>query len=343
MRFSDVTTVRVGGTPASSTEACSVDELVSAVRERDSTRQPVLIVGGGSNLVVADGDLDIHAILVRSQGITETDSSECAGSTIRVEAGHSWDDLVRETVQRGLVGLEPLSGIPGSVGATPMQNVGAYGADISQHIAQVRTWDRHTRQIRTYTAAECGFGYRTSLFKTSVMNDGQHRFVILDVTFQLRHGDLSAPIAYGELATSLGIDVGERAPALQVREKVLELRARKGMVLDELDHDTWSTGSFFQNPVVPTESVPDGAPTYPVDDPSKSKTSSAWLIENAGFAKGYGSGAVTLSTKHTLAITNRGQARAKDIIDLAREIRNGVYSTYGIDLVPEPILVGCAL
>jgi UDP-N-acetylmuramate dehydrogenase len=254
-----------------------------------------------------------------------------------VAAGEPWDDLVALAVEKGWAGVEALSGIPGSVGATPIQNVGAYGQEVSQTIATVRVWDRKLRGVRTFAAADCGFGYRTSRFKR---DPGRH--VVLDVTFQLPLGTYGAPLAYAELARTLNLEVGQRALIESVREGVLALRSRKGMVLDPADHDTWSAGSFFTNPVVAPDAVPDGAPAWPQPDGAV-KTSAAWLIEHAGFGKGYGNDSVSLSTKHTLALTNRGSATTDDLLALARELRDGVREKFGITLVNEPVLVGCEL
>ena len=201
----------------------------------------------------------------------------------------------------------------------------------------MRVWDRRLRGVRTFAAADCGFGYRTSRFKA---DPGRH--VVLSVTFQFRQGDLGAPIGYAELARTLGVELGQRAPLADVRRAVLELRRGKGMVLDPDDHDTWSAGSFFTNPVVPADAVPEGAPAWPQPDGSV-KTSAAWLIEHAGFAKGHGSERAALSGKHTLALTNRGGATTADLLRLALEVRDGVELAYGIRLVNEPVLVGCSL
>jgi UDP-N-acetylmuramate dehydrogenase len=264
----------------------------------------------------------------------------CSGAVVTVAAGESWDALVGYTVDRGWSGLEALSGIPGLVGGTPIQNVGAYGAEVSETISMVRTLDRTTGLLRTLFPVECGFGYRTSRFKAE---PGRH--VVLSVTFQLRLGSLSAPVRYPELARALGVEVGARGQATDVRASVLALRAAKGMVLAEDDHDTWSAGSFFTNPVLD----PATAATLPADAPrfaqgdGMTKTSAAWLIDHAGFGKGYGVGDARLSTKHTLALTNRGSATAGDLLALAREVRRGVQQRFGILLTPEPVLVGCAL
>jgi UDP-N-acetylmuramate dehydrogenase len=243
-------------------------------------------------------------------------------------------------VERGWIGVEALSGIPGSVGATPVQNVGAYGQEVAETIASVRCWDRTEGVVRTVAAADCGFGYRTSRFKRD-----PERFVVLEVTFQLRLGDLGAPVGYAELARSLGVEPGGRAPSAQVRETVLGLRRGKGMVLDPADHDTWSAGSFFTNPVLPADQaarLPDAAPRWSLPDGGV-KTSAAWLIERSGFAKGHGNERVRLSTKHTLALTNRGGASTADLLALAAEVQAGVAREFGIWLENEPVLVGCAL
>ncbi|MCW2758471.1 MAG: murB, partial [Nocardioidaceae bacterium] len=259
------------------------------------------------------------------------------GASVTVAAGESWDTFVATAVARGWVGVEALSGIPGSVGGTPIQNVGAYGQEVADTVARVRTWDRVDRTLRTYAAADCGFGYRTSRFK----QDPQ-RHVVLDVTFQLPLGDLGAPVRYAELARTLGVEEGGRAPLADVRAAVLALRAGKGMVLDEADHDTWSAGSFFTNPVLAASDVPAGAPTWAQPD-GRVKTSAAWLIEHAGFARGHARGRVALSDKHTLALTNRGGATTAELLALAVEIRDGVELEFGVRLVPEPTLVGCSL
>ncbi len=264
---------------------------------------------------------------------------------ITVAAGETWDPLVAYAVDREWSGLEAMSGIPGLVGATPIQNVGAYGAEVSQLISMVRTFDRETGRVKTFFPVECGFGYRSSRFKHPPAGERPGRYVVLTVTFQLRLGTLSAPVRYPELARALGIAVGDRVPAADVRAAVLALRAGKGMVLDPDDHDTWSAGSFFTNPIIDPAAaarLPAAAPRFSQPD-GMIKTSAAWLIEAAGFGRGYGSGAARLSSKHTLALTNRGTARADDVLALAREIRAGVERAYGITLVPEPMLIGCAL
>jgi UDP-N-acetylmuramate dehydrogenase len=339
MDLAELTTLRLGGPARSIIDATSEAQLLDAVRVADEAGDPVLLVAGGSNLVVADEGFDGTVIRVLTRGIS-VDSDACSGAMVTVAAGEPWDDVVARAVAEGWVGVEALSGIPGSTGATPIQNVGAYGQEVSQTVATVRAYDRSERKVRTIHAVDCGFGYRTSRFKAE-----PQRHLVLSVAYQLRLGDLGAPIAYAELARTLGVEVGERAPASDVRDAVLALRHGKGMVLDVADHDTWSAGSFFTNPLLDAaqaETLPDDAPRYPQPDGTV-KTSAAWLIERAGFTRGYGTGAARLSTKHTLALTNRGGATTEELLALAREIRDGVRTKFGVTLVNEPVLVGCEL
>ncbi|WP_193610478.1 UDP-N-acetylmuramate dehydrogenase [Nocardioides lijunqiniae] len=334
----DLTTLRLGGPAARLVTATTEAEVVEAVSTADAAGEPVLVLGGGSNLVVADEGFPGVVVRVATRGVTPDveDDASCGGVLVKVAAGEPWDELVATAVARGWVGLEALSGIPGAVGASPIQNVGAYGQEVSQTIASVRVWDRTLRGVRTFANADCHFGYRHSRFKA---DPGRH--VVLEVTFQLAQGSLSAPVRYAELARTLGVEEGSRAPLADVREAVLGLRRGKGMVLDAADHDTWSAGSFFTNPVVAPDEVPEGAPSWPVD--GGVKTSAAWLIQHAGFDKGHGSGRVALSGKHPLALTNRGGASTAELLDLAREVRDGVAARFGIALVNEPVLVGCDL
>jgi UDP-N-acetylmuramate dehydrogenase len=314
-------------------------ELIETVLELDAAGEPLLILGGGSNLLVGDSGFDGTVIKIATRGVDE-DTAACSGAVITLAAGEPWDPLVSYAVERSWSGLEAMSGIPGLVGATPIQNVGAYGAEVSELISTVRTLDRSAGQLKTLFPVECGFGYRTSRFKSD-----PGRFLVLSVTFQLPLGSLSQPIRYLELARVLGIEVGQRAPAAEVRQAVLALRTAKGMVLAEDDHDTWSAGSFFTNPLISSaqaRTLPPDAPRFNQAD-SMIKISAAWLIERAGFGKGYGNGAARLSRKHTLALTNRGGATAADLLSLAREIRAGVQAKFDIELVPEPVLVGCEL
>lgn len=347
LRLADHTTLRLGGPADAYVRAASADEIVAAVDDAQASGTPVLVLGGGSNLVVDDAGFSGTVVALAAP--SSDDGIQVVATTagqaeVTVAAGVVWDALVARAVEEGWIGIEALSGIPGTVGATPVQNVGAYGQDVSQTITSVRVWDRRLRGIRTFAADDCGFGYRTSRFKIDRYDDVGGRHVVLDVTFRFGLGAASAPVGYAELGRSLGVAVGERAPLGDVRSAVLGLRAGKGMVLDPGDHDTWSAGSFFTNPVVDPERVPAGAPSYDQGNGSV-KTSAAWLIEHAGFSKGYGSdrGTVGLSTKHTLALTNRGEGTTADLLALAREIRDGVEERFGIRLVNEPVTVGCAL
>jgi UDP-N-acetylmuramate dehydrogenase len=334
--LADHTTLRLGGPAKEWRRATTEDELVAAL----TTEEPVLVLGGGSNLVVADEGFAGTVLEIATSGVradVDGDEPTCGGVLVTVAAGEDWDAFVTHAVEQGWVGVEALAGIPGRVGATPIQNVGAYGQEVAQTIARVRVWDRMLQGVRTFANAECGFGYRSSRFKA---DPGRH--VVLDVTFQLAQGTVGSAVRYAELARALGIALGERAPVEDVRAAVLHLRRSKGMVLDPSDHDTWSAGSFFTNPVVGPGALPADAPAWPQED-GRVKTSAAWLIETAGFPKGYGHGPVSLSTKHPLALTNRGGGTTQQLLDLAREIRDGVEARHGIRLVPEPVLVGCEL
>jgi UDP-N-acetylmuramate dehydrogenase len=313
--------------------------LIAAVREADAEGRDVLILAGGSNVVVADDGFPGTVVHVMSRGVEVVDDASCGGVMVTVAAGEPWDAFVARAVAEGWVGVEALSGIPGSAGATPIQNVGAYGQEVAQTIAQVRTFDREAGEVRTFAAGDCGFAYRSSLFRRNP------RYVVLDVTFQFVVGTVSAPVAYEELAVALHVGVGDRAPLDDVRTAVLALRAGKGMVIDPHDADTRSAGSFFTNPILIAEQadrLPHDAPRWPAADGSV-KTSAAWLIQNAGFAKGFAQGAAALSSKHALAVTNRGGASADDILGLAATIRSGVYERFGIVLEPEPVLIGASL
>ena len=348
--LSGYTTLRLGGPAARFVAAASAEDVAAAVRAADRRSEPVLVLGGGSNLVVADEGFDGTVVQVANRG-SKIDSLGDGRVALTVEAGEDWDAVVCRTVEAGLGGLECLSGIPGSVGATPVQNVGAYGVEVGQLLISVDLLDRASGEIRTLGVDELGLGYRTSVLK------GSERAVVLRVRFELADGGMSAPIRYTELARVLGVRQGRQVPADLARAAVLELRRGKGMVLDPDDHDTWSVGSFFTNPIVLDrdlgavrgriaarvgQDVP--VPQYPAG-PGASKLSAAWLIERAGFAKGYRGpgGRVALSAKHTLALTNRGSATTDDLLSLAREIRDGVRTAFGVDLHPEPVLVGCSL
>ncbi|MVU83593.1 UDP-N-acetylmuramate dehydrogenase [Nocardia sp. ET3-3] len=350
--LAELTTLRVGG-PATVAECASTDALVATVRELDAAGIPVLLIAGGSNLLIADDGFDGVVVRIATEGVEivgDPDRGEVAECSVIAEAGANWDAVVAATVEAGYGGLECLSGIPGSAGATPVQNVGAYGVEVASLLRRVRLLDRATGEIRWVEPAELGFGYRTSILKHSAAA------VVLAVEFALRADGSSAPLGYRELANALGAAEGESRPAALVREAVLRLRAGKGMVLDAADHDTWSAGSFFTNPVIPDADVaavraaiashvgPDVAvPTFPAENGVK--FSAGWLIERAGFAKGFpGEGSpARLSTKHTLALTNRGAATATDLVTLARRVRDGVAERFGIRLEPEPVTVGVSL
>ena len=349
-----LTTMRVGGPARRLVEAETIDDIVDAVREVDDADEPLLVVGGGSNLVLPDEGFAGTAVHIATRGVAVESVDYCGGALVRVAAGEVWDDLVLRAVTEGWTGIEALSGIPGSVGATPVQNVGAYGQEISSTLASVRVWDRWEQRVRTVANADCGFGYRTSLFKTSPLGVSG-RFVVLEATFQFVVGDLSAPIAYADLARQLDVSLGARVPLAEAREAVLAQRRMRGMVLDPADHDTWSCGSFFTNPILSADDLEalrarvravvgaeeaERLPAFPEPD-GRVKTSAAWLIERAGFGKGHGMpGPAAVSTKHSLALTNRGTAGASDILRLARTVRDGVADRFGVTLVNEPILVG---
>ena len=342
-----LTTLRVGGPIHTFVAAGSEEQLIAAVRSADADRRPLLVLGGGSNVLAPDAGFD--GVVVQDQrGTMEVDDRGGGqGVNVRVSAGQDWDEFVARAVAEGWQGVEALSGIPGSTGATPMQNVGAYGQEVAEVIASVRTWDRATGQVRTLARADLGFGYRNSVLKESLYAADSPwfptpRYVVLEVQFHMTLGEMSAPIRYAELARTLEVSLGDRAASAAVREAVLGLRRGKGMVLDPADHDTWSAGSFFTNPVLDgaeAARLPDDAPRFEAPG-GKTKTSAAWLIAHAGFGKGYGlPGPAALSTKHTLALTNRGEARAADLIALARTVRAGVLERFGVELVPEPVLL----
>jgi UDP-N-acetylmuramate dehydrogenase len=341
------TTLRLGGPAGRLVVASFPDEILQIVRDAGPTGEPPLILAGGSNVVISDDGVPGTVLLLRTSGIT-VDAAGEDEALVTVEAGQDWDEVVAVAVAEGLVGIECLSGVPGSAGATPIQNVGAYGQEVSETIVGVRVLDRADGRVRDMTPAECGFGYRSSVFRHNP------RYVVLAVTYRLRRGGRSAPIRYAELARALDVPVGARAPLAEVRSAVLALRAGKGMVLDPADRDTRSVGSFFVNPVLDpgafaglrarAMAVTGTEPaTWPAD--GSVKVSAAWLIERAGFVKGYDGGhpGVAISTKHSLALTNRGAGSTTALLALAREIRDGVAKTFDVDLRPEPVLVNCSL
>jgi len=334
------TTLRIGGPADRLAVARTAAEVVDTVRAADAAGEPLLLLGGGSNVVIADGGVPGTALLVRSAGHTVEPLPDGA-VLVTVEAGKDWDALVAATVDMGLGGLECLSGIPGSTGATPVQNVGAYGVEVADVLVDVDLYDRRSGEVRAHVpAADLGLGYRASVLK--------HRdeAVVLRVRFRLRPDGTSAPIRYPELARALGVAPGATVAAPAARMAVLDLRRGKGMVLDAADHDTWSVGSFFTNPVLPAADVPDepDLPRWPAGA-DRVKLPAGWLIEHSGFRRGRPGpgGRVALSGKHVLALSNRGDGTAYDLLALAREVRDGVRARFGVDLIPEPVLVGCAV
>jgi len=371
------TTLRLGGPARRLVEAATDEQVVAAVRAADDRGEPLLVLGGGSNLVVADAGFPGTVVRIATGGVRlDGGGGPGAGGNraggnghdvaeLTVAAGEDWDVVVAGCVGEGLAGLECLSGIPGCAGATPIQNVGAYGQEVAERIISVRVYDRERRAVTDLTGADCGFGYRTSAFKRSLRAapaPGEPaavtgRFVVLSVRFRLARDRLSAPVRYAELARALGVSEGGRAPLAAVRSAVLGLRRGKGMVLDPDDPDTRSVGSFFLNPVLERghfAAVERAAravvgpgvrvPSYPAGDGTV-KVPAAWLIEQAGFRKGYpaaGAGA-RISTKHTLALVNPGGATAASLLALAGEIRDGVREAFGVELASEPVLVGAAL
>jgi UDP-N-acetylmuramate dehydrogenase len=295
-----------------------------------------MALGAGSNLVVNDSGCDGHVLHIQTRGVTV---KKATGQRVHIhaEAGEDWDSFVSHTLAQGVRGLETLSGIPGTVGAAPIQNIGAYGHEVSEFITRVRTYDRQAKALKTFTNKECEFSYRNSHFKSH-----PGRYVVLDVGFQLRIGEMTTPIIYSELAMALGVAVGEKAQVRTCREKVLELRSRKGMLLTENDHDSWSAGSFFTNPIISSEvsaTLPADAPRWPQAD-GQIKTSAAWLIENSGITKGQSIGGARISTKHVLALTNSGGAKASEIAALAKLAQEKVLTTFNISLELEVNVVG---
>jgi UDP-N-acetylmuramate dehydrogenase len=336
VELAGLTTLRIGGPAEHYFEADSEQTLIAAIQDAEGHGEQLLILGGGSNLVVADEGYPGSVVRVGLRGVTVRDG------LLSAAAGEVWDEVVARAVAEGLAGIECLSGIPGLTGATPIQNVGAYGQDVSQTAVMVEAYDRLTRGMAVLDRSDCAFSYRHSAFK------GESRYVVTAVHFQLEDlGGLSKPVVFKDVAEALGIEVGGQAPLAEVREAVLAQRRRRGMLLDEADHDTWSAGSFFTNPILTPDQhaafelrAGEERPTGFVEPDGRVKISAAWLIEHAGFGKGYGAGPVTLSAKHTLALTNRGGATAADLLKLAAEVRDGVAARFGVTLVPEPVFAG---
>jgi UDP-N-acetylmuramate dehydrogenase len=370
--LSRLTTLRTGGEPARLIDALSADELVAALREVWADGEPWFVLGGGSNIFVGDEFFDGTVIRVRSTGIEELPGSQDATVRVRVQAGHDWDALVAETVERGFAGIEAMSGIPGTVGAAPVQNIGAYGQEIVQTLVEVELVDEASGEVSVVAASDLGLGFRTSVLKQHYGSVPRRPAVILSVTLELaRVGDGERPIASEQLRSALGVDAGDTVSLRWIRDHVLATRSRKGMVLDAEDPDTWSAGSFFQNAVVSeafARTLPAACPKWPMSpelDPVRViplaafdgilppppveqrevKVSAAWLIENAGLSRGFRfpRSRAGLSTKHTLALTNRGEATAAEIAELARFVQSRVASEFGLVLQPEPVLVGVEL
>jgi UDP-N-acetylmuramate dehydrogenase len=340
--LSGYTTLGLGGPARSFLTATATGELIEAVQAADAVGEPLLLLGGGSNLVISDDGFPGTAIHVNTRGVDYAADDD--GVAVTVAAGEDWDDVVAATVAEGLAGLECLSGIPGRAGATPIQNVGAYGQEVAELITRVQVFDRRCGQTSVIPNERCSFSYRNSIFKSG------HQYVVTGVTFRLSRENTSRPVRYADLASELGVEMGERVSAADTRSAVLKIRARKGMLLNPGDPDSHSAGSFFTNPVLSAEqfarlaaSAAGTVPRYDVGQ-GRVKVPAAWLIEHAGFGKGHGApGRARVSSKHTLALINAGGATTADLLALAREIRAGVRAAFGVTLDPEPILVGVAL
>jgi len=322
--LSKYTSLRVGGPATKIVQVSTEAQIIAAIEEAGNT--PILIMGGGTNVLIADKGFEGTVIRISNNSV-QSEVDACSGATLTIGAGEDWDSFVQTTINSGFAGLETLSGIPGTVGAAPIQNIGAYGHEVSEFITRVRTYEN----------SQCEFTYRNSYFKAH-----PGRYVVLEVQFQLRIGEFSDPITYLELSKKLGIEPGDKASVIATRAAVLELRASKGMLLSPDDRDSWSAGSFFTNPIISqqaADALPDAAPKWPLND-GRVKISAAWLIENAGMHKGDEVGGARISTKHVLALTNSGDATAADIAELARRARDQVREVFGITLEAEVNLIG---
>ena len=332
--LSQYTSLRVGGPATKIVQVSTEAQIIAAIKEAGDT--PILIMGGGTNVLIADKGFEGTVIRISNNSV-QAEVDACSGATLTIGAGEDWDLFVQTTINSGFAGLETLSGIPGTVGASPIQNIGAYGHEVSEFITRVRTYDRQEKELKTFTNSECQFSYRNSYFKAH-----PGRYVVLDVQFQIRRGEYSDPITYLELAKKLGVELGDKALVVATRAAVLELRASKGMLLSLDDHDSWSAGSFFTNPIISqqaADALPDAAPKWPLND-GRVKISAAWLIENAGMHKGDEVGGARISSKHVLALTNSGDATAADIAELAKRARDHVKEIFGITLEAEVNLIG---
>ena len=372
-----MTTIGTGGKPKAFYQVTAEEELVAAVREADHAGEKLLILGGGSNLLCGEDLSDLVVIQDLRSGVTVTVDTACGGALVSAPAGQSWDEFVCACIDEDQMGLEALSGIPGTVGAAPVQNIGAYGHEVAETLSTVRVFDRLQDGIRILPVGDLQLGYRTSIIKRS-LHDREAgggrtwgytgRYVVLAADFQLAHASLSAPIEYDQLATKLGVKLGERADMREVRQAVLQLRRSKGMVLDPADPDTRSCGSFFTNPIISTEDaeqLPPEAPRFPVFNlqlrnavtgeapqvEGQLKTSAAWLISHAGLERGFalpssnqaeGAPRATLSSKHVLALTNRNSATSRDIVELAHAVQDKVKAKFNVNLEPEPVWVETA-
>ena len=336
--FSELTTLHVGGPAQNLIRVQTEEKLISSVRAADESGIPLLIIGGGSNLLVADSGFMGTVIVVETRG-NSYEIDACSGGMLQVAAGENWDEFVAFTLEKNLANLESMSGIPGTVGAAPIQNIGAYGHEVAEVIARVRTYDRVLKAVKTFTADQCEFGYRDSKFKREI-----DRYVILDVTFQLRRGESSLPIKYQELAIALGVKLESRVPTADLRRAVLAIRGKKGMLFNEADQN-WSAGSFFVNPIISAEQ----ASLLPIETPrwiqpdGTLKIPAAWLLEQAGVVKGESKNGAKISSAHVLALINTGTATTEDIVELARSARQRVQDKFGITLVPEVRFVGVEL
>ncbi len=332
--LSKYTSFRVGGPATKIVQVSTQAQIIAAIEDAGDT--PILIMGAGTNVLIADKGFEGTVIRISNNSV-QSEVDACSGATLTIGAGEDWDSFVQTTITSGFAGLETLSGIPGTVGASPIQNIGAYGHEVSEFVTRVRSYDRQEKALKTFTHSECQFSYRNSYFKAH-----PGRYVVLEVQFQLRQGEFSDPITYLELAKKLGVQLGDKAPVIATREAVLQLRASKGMLLSPDDHDSWSAGSFFTNPIISqqiADTLPNAAPKWPLND-GRVKISAAWLIENAGIHKGDEVGGARISTKHVLALTNSGDATASDIAELAKRARNQVKEIFGITLEAEVNLVG---
>ena len=332
--LSKYTSFRVGGPASKIVQVSTEAQIIAAIEAAGDS--PILIMGGGTNVLISDQGFDGTVIRISNNSV-QAEVDACSGATLTIGAGEDWDTFVQTTIDRGFAGLETLSGIPGTVGAAPIQNIGAYGHEVAEFITRVRTYDRKEKALKTFTNSECQFSYRNSYFKAH-----PGRYVVIEVQFQIRRGEFSDPITYLELAKKLGVEPGDKAPVAATRAAVLELRASKGMLLRPDDHDSWSAGSFFTNPIISQQAadqLPNAAPKWPLTD-GRVKVSAAWLIENAGIHKGDEVGGARISTKHVLALSNSGNATASDIAELAKRARNQVKEVFGITLEAEVNLIG---